>query len=116
MRVALGLAILAVVVILALVRPAWLAVLGVNVRDLPELAEQIRQDEAKAEQYAEEWDRVGIATRRKDEVAHELIAGRLTLPEAAEHVRRDLAPVLPKLLPHIRREHPEAVEDELLCR
>ena len=95
--------------------PEWTVELGVDFWDVPTLNRQIEQDRRQAE----EFDANSMATvqrlREKTAIAADLVAGNVTLCEAAVRYR-DLNAAAPHVLATLRERYPDCSDDERHCR
>jgi hypothetical protein len=73
---------------LSVFRPSWAAHLGLDVWNLPELERRLAASERLGQELKEKDRIIMDRVTAKDEVIRELMAGRLTLAEAAGHFRR----------------------------
>jgi hypothetical protein len=96
--------------------PGTAARLGLDLWNLPELGLELQRDEA----YGTELDREAEETFRrevtKEEVVPEVLAGRLTLWQAAARFRALDATASPRIRKSLGEGFPGIAEDERCCR
>ena len=83
-------------------QPDWLADLGLDVWNLPDLLGRLRDAEERREVLAQDGQRVREGLRQKEEAIEALGAGRLTLAEAVESFRRSDPEGLPNVCRTLR--------------
>jgi hypothetical protein len=94
-------------------RPSWAAELNLDWWNLPELREDIRREKEREGKLRRDTGIARCAAR--EEVTQDLLAGRLTLPQAAARFRALNAAVGPNV-PPLGLWFPGATEEERLCR
>ncbi len=96
-------------------RPEWAAALGLDVTELPRLQEQIARDTQRRAELEEENQGVLRRVDEKQAVSREVLAGRLTLVEAAARFRT-VNTAYPESMSYLRNLCSGGSDEERLCR
>ncbi|HKI33340.1 MAG TPA: hypothetical protein VKA46_15915 [Gemmataceae bacterium] len=96
-------------------RPAWAARLGLDWWSLPELQERVRRGEQEMAEMDPRLDAAAARMAAKEQTTQDLLAGRLTLLQAAARFRAHNASP-PRLAADLADHIAGATEEERLCR